>query len=85
MKSPGPVTVVFLALVLVGCASTQELMPTPNIYADGGGYPESSVAPVFRSNEVDLLFATDRAPEMSDDGRLEYGTRRSASLVFGST
>lgn len=84
MKSPGPVAVVFLALVLVGCASTQELMPTPNIYADGGGYPESSVAPVFRSNEVDLLFATDRAPERNDDGRLEYGTRRSASLGFGS-
>ncbi len=84
MKSPGPVTVLFLALLLVGCASTQELMPAPNIYADGSGYPESGVAPGLKSNEVDLLFVTDRAPETSADGTLEYGSGRSASVGFGS-
>ncbi len=84
MESPHPVTVFFLALLLVGCASTQELMPAPNIYADGGSYPESSVAPGLKSNEVDLLFVTDRAPETSADGALEYGAGRSASVGFGS-
>ena len=84
MESPSLVTVLFLTLLLVGCASTPELMPAPNIYADGGGYPESSVAPGLKSNQVDLLFVTDRAPETSADGTLEYGTGRSASVGFGS-
>ena len=59
-------------------------MPTPNIYTDGGSYPESSVPPGLKSNEVDLLFVTDRAPETTADGTLKYGTGRSASLGFGS-
>jgi esterase/lipase superfamily enzyme len=84
MESLNPVTVFLLALVLGGCSSTQQLMPTPNIYTDGDGYPESSVAPVLRRNEVDLLFVTDRAPETNADGMLEYGTGRSASVGFGS-
>jgi esterase/lipase superfamily enzyme len=84
MESLRPVTVFFLALLLTGCASTQKLMPTPNIYVDGVGYPESNVAPGLKSNEVDLLFVTDRAPETGADGRLEYGIGRSASVGFGS-
>jgi len=84
MENRSPVTVLLLALLLVGCASTQELMPAPNIYADGSGYPESSVAPDLKSNKVDLLFVTDRAPETSADGTLEYGSGRSASVGFGS-
>jgi len=84
MESLKPVTVCLLALVLGGCSSTQQLMPTPNIYTDDNGYPESSVAPVLKSSEVDLLFVTDRAPETSADGMLEYGAGRSASVGFGS-
>ena len=56
MQTPNPVTVLFLALLLVGCSSTPKLMPTPNIYADGGSYPESSVQPGLRSNEVDFQY-----------------------------
>lgn len=78
------IALVFIALVLVGCSSTPKLMPTPNIYADSGSYPESSVPVSLRSNEVDLLFVTDRVPETSADGTLVYGTGRSASLGFGS-
>jgi len=75
---------VFIALVLIGCSSTPKLMPTPNIYTNGGNYPESSVPPSLRSNQVDLLYVTDRAPETSADGALVYGSRRSASIGFGS-
>jgi esterase/lipase superfamily enzyme len=78
------IALVFIVLVLVGCSSTPKLMPTPNIYLEGGGYPESSVPRGLRSNEVELLFVTDRAPETSADGTLVYGTGRSASLGFGS-
>jgi uncharacterized lipoprotein len=74
MQTLNPVALLFLGLLLAGCSSTPKLMPTPNIYADGGGYPESSVPSGLKSNKVDLLFVTDRAPEMTVDGTLEYGT-----------
>jgi esterase/lipase superfamily enzyme len=75
---------VFVAIVLVGCSSTPKLMPTPNIYLEDGGYPESGVPPGLKSNRVDLLFVTDRKPETSAGGTLAYGTGRSASVGFGS-
>ena len=82
-----PKTVSYLVLatlILTACSSTQKLMPTPNIYVDGGNYPELSVPQDLKSNKVDLLFVTDRAPETSADGSLIYGTGRSASVGFGS-
>ena len=84
METPNPVAVLLLTLLLVGCSSTPKLMPTPNIYAYGGNYPESSVPPGLKSNEVNLLFVTDRAPETTAEGTLEYGAGRSASTGFGS-
>lgn len=78
------IVLVFYALVLIGCSTTLKLMPTPNIYLGGGGYPESSVSRSLKSNEVDLLFITDRAPETSAEGTLVYGSGRSASVGFGS-
>jgi len=59
-------------------------MPTPNIYTDIGSYPESNVPQNLKNNEIDLLFVTDRSPELTDDGILEYGADRSASVGFGS-
>lgn len=73
-----------LTLLLVGCATTPRLMPTPNIYAKEGGYPESAVHPELKSNQIDVLFVTDRAPEHATDGALTYGPGRSASTAFGS-
>jgi len=84
MRVSGPVISLLLPLVLVGCSSTPKLMPTPNIYTDEGSYPESEVPQSLKNNEVDLLFVTDRSPEFTDDGNLEYGTGRSASAGFGS-
>jgi esterase/lipase superfamily enzyme len=78
------IELVLVALVISGCSSTQKLMPTPNIYSNGGGYPESSVAQELKSNKVDVLFVTDRKPDIDADGALAYGTGRSASLGFGS-
>jgi esterase/lipase superfamily enzyme len=74
----------FIALVLAGCSSTPKLMPTPNIYLGDGGYPKSNVPEGLRTNKVDLLYVTDRAPETSKDGALVYESVRSASLGFGS-
>ncbi|MBW2671131.1 MAG: hypothetical protein JRD87_14875, partial [Deltaproteobacteria bacterium] len=62
------IALVFIALVLAGCSSTPKLMPTPNIYLGGGGYPESEIPLGLKSNKVELLFVTDRVPESSADG-----------------
>jgi hypothetical protein len=56
-------------------------MPTPNIYSSGAGYPGTGVAPGLRSNEVDLLFVTDRVPKSAADGTLEYGAGRLADKM----
>ncbi|WP_428356161.1 alpha/beta hydrolase [Methyloprofundus sp.] len=73
-----------LTLLLVGCSSAPTLMPAPNIYTDGGSYPEANVPADLKSNKVDLLYVTDRKPEATDNNTLEYGTGRSASVGFGS-
>jgi esterase/lipase superfamily enzyme len=84
MKTLHPGALSLLTLLLVGCSSAPKLMPTPNIYIDGGSYPESNVPMELKSSKVDLLYVTDRAPETTDNGALEYGAGRSASVGFGS-
>jgi hypothetical protein len=84
MQIQNHIVVFCLALLFVGCSATQKLMPTPNIYANGGSYPDGDVPQGLKSNKVDLLFVTDRVPMTSADGAVEYGTGRSASVGFGS-
>ena len=84
MQIQNPVVVLFLTLLLVGCSATHKLMPTPNIYTNGGSYPDGGVPHGLKSNEIDLLFVTDRDPKTSAGGTLEYGSGRSASMGFGS-
>ena len=79
------VVILCLTLLLVGCSATHKLMPTPNIYTNGGSYPDEDVPEGLKSNKIDLLFVTDRVPETSADNTLKYGSGRSASVGFGST
>jgi esterase/lipase superfamily enzyme len=73
-----------LAGFALGCATGHPLMPTPNLYSGADGYPEAAVPPASKSSQVDLLYATDRAPLPDDGGGLHYGRNRSASVGFGS-
>ncbi|GMW00382.1 MAG: hypothetical protein AMXMBFR84_15190 [Candidatus Hydrogenedentota bacterium] len=60
------------------------MMPTPNIYRNGGENPFESVRSEFRTNEVDIIYATDRMPDdLSDAPHVQYGHMRSPKLVFG--
>ena len=72
-------------LFLTGCAKTRPLMPAPNIY-QGPDAPElfSELQGELQSNEVDLLYVTDRKPETDENGQLAYGYGRSFSMAFGS-
>lgn len=85
MRFSNYIYLVVFALLISGCSSKQRLMPTPNIYLERGQYPESGVPLEYKNSKVDLLYVTDRSPEKSEDGRLIYGTGRSASVGFGST
>ena len=73
------------AIVLAaGCGQTT-LMPTPNLYARTPDNPFPDVPPCFRTNTVDVLYATDRTPEGDVTQNPRYGYLRSRSLAFGIT
>jgi esterase/lipase superfamily enzyme len=69
---------------MTGCATPPALMPTPNVYAQAGGYAQATIPPALKSNRVDLLYVTDRSPVADEQGDLGYGSGRSASLAYGA-
>lgn len=83
------VTVITVLLAIVtGCApsTTKLLAPAPNLYAEGAGrqYPADSVPTGFRRTITEILYVTDRRPEIGPDGTLErYTAQRSDSMAFG--
>ena len=81
----GPALVAALAaLAVTGCATNRPLMPTPNVYASGAKSPYGALDPVLETNEVDVLFVTDREPGFKEtDGTPTYTFGRSNSAAFG--
>jgi len=77
------VLMLFVVVALGGCKG-RELMPTPNLYVGSETDPFADVAPVYRTSSVELLYVTDRQPQETRDGALEYGYGRSASGAFGT-
>lgn len=71
--------------ILSGCASSPQLMPTPNLYADGLVDPFLQVPAALRTNSVDVLYLTDRQPEEDLPGKRKYGYKRSRSMAFGKS
>lgn len=69
---------------VMGCA-TPSLMPTPNLYRHTSDNPFTDVPPAFRTNTVDILYLTDRAPDDTLARNIRYGSKRSQSLSFGMT
>jgi esterase/lipase superfamily enzyme len=84
MQNQNSVVALFFTLLLFGCSSTPKLMPTPNIYTNGGSYPDWGVPHVLKNNEIDLLYATDRKRLTTGSEKIEYGAERSESVGFGS-
>ena len=72
------ISLIWLAL-LVGCSSDHPLMPTPNVYAGPGKYPADEIPESLRSNQVELLYVTDRERETDQNGETFYGAVRSNS------
>jgi len=72
-------------LLLPGCSSTRQMMPTPNLHLAEDDDRYQDLNPELKRTEVRLFYITDRTPEQDDKGNLRYGHGRSASLAFGST
>jgi esterase/lipase superfamily enzyme len=72
--------------LLVGCATkVRELMPTPVLFhLPTAQRIFEDVPPERRTDYVDLLYVTDRAPDERPDAELPYGEERARSVGFGS-
>ncbi len=72
------------ALMLIGCQPTVRLMPTPAVLAHSGHDIFSSNAALEPSNEVQVFYATNRAPLGPRDSRI-YTILPTQTLYFGSS
>jgi esterase/lipase superfamily enzyme len=74
------------AAILGGCATkVRELMPTPALFDHPAARAIFEKVPARRRTDyVDLLYITDRAPNSDPGADLPYGQERSRSLAFGS-
>ncbi|MEE8154092.1 MAG: alpha/beta hydrolase [Phycisphaerales bacterium] len=70
-------------VILVGCSSKTYLMPTPTVYTHPDWDPFANVPPSLQSDEVSVLYVTDRVPEEQTENHWEYGYQRSRSAAFG--
>jgi esterase/lipase superfamily enzyme len=73
-----------LAVYSGGCGGGPSLVATPNLYTQGGPHPFGNVPEDLQNNRVELFYATDRVPEVQEDGTIHYGYGRSQSLAIGN-
>ena len=72
------------AAVAAGCGRPQ-LMATPNLYADGDASHFAEVPAALQSNQVEILYLTDRArDEKTSPEGPTYNHKRSRSVAFGA-
>jgi len=75
--------ILFLALAVSVVLSCSGLQPVPvEAYGEENATLFDKLPTPLKSADVDVLYATDRAPD-SDQGILMYGNDRSSSLGFG--
>lgn len=72
----------FLIGLLIGCQGPA-LPRAPTLYSQNAQAAFADVPPARRTTEIEILYATDRSVEHTDDGEIAYGSRRSPSLAFG--
>lgn len=75
-------TIVAVGILCAGCS--QQLMPTPNLYANSKTNPFADVPPALQKSDVDVLIVTDRLETKDKNGKPDFGYDRSRSLCFGS-
>ena len=81
----GKVVLFLMAAQLVAsCSIHRPLMPTPDVYALGIKEPYPETLPSqLRTVDANIMYLTDRLPELAEDGRLDYGMGRNHVLALG--
>lgn len=75
---------VFVCFVLLSaCSGQRKMMATPSVYVDQGPGLYEDLAPELQSTQVPIFYVTDRVPERDEQGKLNYGYKRSPSQAFG--
>lgn len=72
-----------LAVAALSAGCVQRMMPTPLIYQNPGPDPFTLVPVEERSDHIDVLFASDRAPTRYDTPEAAFSNDRGASLRLG--
>jgi esterase/lipase superfamily enzyme len=73
-----------IMILLAGCGGPTKLSVTPNVLRDGSGSQSlAAVAPENRQADMQILYATDRAPAGDSEAGPRYGVQRSPSMAFG--
>ena len=76
--------IAFLLVLQGGCARKNALLPTPHLYTIGGQTLFNELDPELKSNQIDLMYVTDRLSEKEISGKLNYSHKRSPSAAYGS-
>lgn len=71
------------ALALGGCNRPVKLAETPTLYRMGQGFPMAGIPEAQRTVEPEILYVTDRRPDLEDGTLTGYGYQRSDSMAYG--
>lgn len=83
VTKPQFMVLMICAIAIGACSGQRKMMPTPNVYVDSGPGLYEDLDPSLQTTQVPLFYITDRVPEHDENGNLNYGYGRSASLAFG--
>lgn len=72
-----------LLSALAGCDRPISLAQPPTLFQMGRGFPMDEIAVPLRTVSPDILYVTDRVPEVKDGVLVGYGHERSSSMAFG--
>lgn len=87
IRNASAVVLLIACVSCVGCDSAVHLADTPHLYRTVGGIssadPFDRVPPALRTNQVRVLYGTDRRAEPAKEGRRQFGYARSMALEVG--
>lgn len=72
------------SIILSACSTTYNLPTPPNIYTSATPYGSKSIPLEKQSAISQITYVTDRLPQKSQEGKLEFGDKRSAIMRYGT-
>ncbi len=72
-----------MAFGLAACDRPIKLAETPTLFQMGAGFPMEQIPVSLRTVEPDILYVTDRQPNLKDGRLAGYGFERSDSMAYG--